>query len=136
MTDDLTAAANEARRNPDDPILVRTIAGKTWRFGPLDIRPSKLRRYAALAESVAGKKPEHINGTEAIELASIAEEMLRGALPPADREAFDDAPLTGTQIGQLAADYFTELGISAGESVASPAHSRNTRQRSRRTSRR
>lgn len=136
MTDTLSAAAREAQRDPDTPILTCTLAGRTWRFGPLDIRPARLRRYALLAERVAGKKPEQISNTEAIELSSIAEEMLRLALPAEDRDAFDEAPLSGTDIAHLAADYFAELGVSAGESPASPASSPRGRKRSRRTSRR
>jgi len=136
MNDVLTAAADEAARKPGDPVLVRTVHGCTWQFGTPDIRPSRLKRYAVLAEAVAGKKPEQISNAEAVELASIAEEMLRLALPPADREAFDEAPLSGTEIGTLAADYFEALGVSVGESVASPASSPRGRRRSRRTSRR
>ena len=136
MNDVLTAAAGEAARKPGDPVLVHTVHGRTWRFGTPDIRPSRLKRYAVLAEAVAGKKPEQISNAEAVELASIAEEMLRLALPPADREAFDDAPLTGSDIAGLAADYFAGLGVSAGEFAASPASSRRGRRRSRRTSKR
>jgi len=136
MNDVLTAAAGEAARKPGDPVLVHTVHGRTWRFGTPDIRPSRLKRYAVLAEAVAGKKPEQISNAEAVELASIAEEMLRLALPPADREAFDEAPLSGTEIGRIAADYFAALGVSVGESVASPASSPGGRRRSRRTSRR
>lgn len=135
MNDVLTAAASEAQRKPGDPVLTRTMHGQTWRFGTPDIRPSRLKRYAILADAVAGKRPDQISNAEAVELASIAEEMLRLALPTGDRAAFDDAPLSGTEIGQLAADYFAELGVSAGESVASPASSRPGRRRSRRTSR-
>ncbi len=136
MTDTLSAAAREAQRDPHAPVLTRTLAGRTWKFGPLDIRPARLRRYAILAEQVAGKKPEQISNAESIELSAIAEEMLRLALPAEDREAFDEAPLSGTDIGRLAADYFAQLGVSAGESPASPASSPRGRRRSRRTSRR
>ncbi|MEV4414015.1 hypothetical protein [Catellatospora sp. NPDC049609] len=136
MSDTLTAAAAEAQRDPTAPILSRVLAGRRWDFGTLDVRPSQLKRYAVLAEMVAGKRPDQITNGEAVELAAIAEEMLTLALPPADRAAFEDAPLTGTDIAALAADYFASLGVGAGESSASPASSRNTRKRSRRTSRR
>jgi hypothetical protein len=132
----LSAAALEADRSRRAPILAHTLAGRTWQFGPLDVRPSRLKRYAVLAELVAGKRPDQITNAEAVELAAIAEEMLTLALPPADRQAFEDAPLTGRDIATLAQDYFAALGVSAGESSASPASSRSTRRRSRRTSRR
>lgn len=136
MPDILAAAAREAHRDREKPILTRTLAGRTWKFGSLDIRPTRLRRYAVLAEQVAGKNPEQISNAEAVELSAIAEEMLRLALPAEDREAFDDAPLSGSDIARLAADYFAELGVTAGESAASPASSPRGRKRSRRTSRR
>lgn len=136
MNEALDSVAGEAKRDPDEPILVRAMHGREWRFGPLDVRPSRLRRYAALAEAVAGKSPEQITNAEAMELAAIAEEMLRHALPAQDRDAFDEAPFGGNDIGELARDYFAKLGVTAGESVASPVSSSRGRRRSRRTSRR
>jgi len=44
---------------------------------------------------VAGSRPAEINGGQAVELSAMAEDMLRSALPPADRDAFDDAPRRG-----------------------------------------
>jgi hypothetical protein len=128
--------AAEATRAPGDPLLVRTRYGRTWRFGALDVRPARLRRYAALAESLGSRRPEEIGAAEAIELSAVAEEMIRSALPAADRDAFDNAPFTGTEIAELCEAYFAALGVDAGESAASPASSEITGTRSRPTSRR
>ncbi|GIG63644.1 hypothetical protein Lfu02_80160 [Longispora fulva] len=130
------ALAAEATRAPGDPLLVRTMHGRVWRFGQLDIRPAALRRYATLADRLAGRADHQIAATEAIEVSAVAEDMLRSALPTADREAFDTAPFSGTEIGAMIADYFGALGVGPGESVASRASSSSTRGRSRRTSRR
>ncbi|CAM3433411.1 hypothetical protein [Stackebrandtia soli] len=131
MADSLDAVAAEATTDPNATVLTRRLYGRTWRFGRPDIRPAKLRRYAALAEGVNGAE---MSGVEAIELSAAAEDILRSALPAADRDAFDDAPFTGSDIGELVAAYFGELGVSPGESSASPRSSSRTRTRSRRTS--
>lgn len=130
----LDAVADDATRDPAAPVLTRTMYGRDWAFYTLDVRPSKLKRYAALAERVAGKDNAKISDAEAIELSSVAEDMLRSALPAADQLAFDDAPFTGTDIGALIVDYFGALGVEPGESPASPASSSSTAKRSRQTS--
>lgn len=130
--DRVDAVENET--GDHDRVLTRRMYGRTWRFGTPDIRPTRLRRYAQLADALAGKSTRDITGVEAIELSAVAEEMLRAALPADDREAFDDAPFTGTDIGDLATAYFAALGVGPGESAASPTSSRATRRRSRRTS--
>lgn len=134
MSDALDAAAAEATREPGAPVLVRHLHDRTWRFGQIDVRPSALRRYAALADALAGKRPDQINPGDAIELSATAEDMLRSALPLADRGDFDTAPFGGADIQALIADYFTALGAAPGESVASPVSSPSTGKRSRRTS--
>lgn len=136
MPDALDAAATEATRAPGEPVLTHNAHGHVWRFGQIDVRPARLRRYAALAESLAGRRPDQISGPEAIELSATAEDMLRSALPAADRARFDDAPFGGAEIGALISDYFAALGIGPGESAASPASSSPTAKRSRPTSRR
>jgi len=135
MSDALDALATEATRD-GAPVLVRTLHGRTWRFGQIDVRPSALRRYAALAEALSGKRPDQINPTDAIELSATAEDMLRSALPVVDRQAFDTAPFGGADIQALISDYFTALGVGPGESVASPDFSPRTGKRSRPTSQR
>lgn len=134
MTDNLDAVAAEATRDPSAPILERTMHGRVWRFGTLDVRPTKLRQFAAVAQRIAGVDESNISDAEAIELSAVAEEMLRSALPPADRDAFDTAPFSGSDIGALIVDYFAKLGADTGESSASPASSSNTAKRSRQTS--
>lgn len=134
MSDALDALAGEATRPTAGPVLVRTLHGRTWSFGQIDVRPTALRRYAALAEALAGKRPDQISPADAIELSATAEDMLRSALPSADRAAFDTAPFGGADIQRLVTDYFTALGVDPGESAASPASSAGTRRRSRRTS--
>ncbi|GIJ50033.1 hypothetical protein Val02_69190 [Virgisporangium aliadipatigenens] len=132
----LDAVAAEATRDRAAPLLERRMHGRTWRFGTIDVRPARLRRYAVLAESVEGRPAEEISGAQAVELAGMAEEMLRSALPAVDRDAFDDAPFTGTEIGELISSYFAAVGVGPGESAASPVSSPRGRRRSRRTSRR
>jgi hypothetical protein len=134
MSDALDAVAAEATRPAGAPVLVRVLHGRTWRFGTIDVRPSALRRYAALAESLAGSRPEQINPRDAIELSAVAEDMLRSALPAADRGVFDTAPFGGADIQALIGDYFDALGVDPGESAASPGSSAGTRRRSRPTS--
>lgn len=134
MSDTLDAVAGEASRDPSAPILERRMHGKAWRFGVLDVRPSKLRQFAAVATRLADRDQSQISDAEAIELSAVAEDMLRSALPPADRDAFDVAPFTGTDIAALIVDYFGALGADPGESSASPASSPSTAKRSRQTS--
>lgn len=134
MTDALDAVAGEATRN-SGPVLVKNMHGRVWRFGALDVRPTRLRRLAALARALANTDPADISDADAMDLFADAEDMLRGALPAADRPAFDTAPFTGTDVAQLAEEYFAALGTNLGESPASPASSRTTRRRSRPTSR-
>ncbi|WP_018348227.1 hypothetical protein [Longispora albida] len=134
MTDQLDALAAEANRKPGDPVLIHKAHGRTWVFGEIDARPSRLRRYAALADRMTGRGD--LDAAEAIEVSAVAEDMLRSALPAADRDRFDDAPFSGSDIARLIADYFGALGVGPGESVASRGSSRNTRGRSRQTSRR
>ncbi|MEV6526890.1 hypothetical protein AB0M43_33660 [Longispora sp. NPDC051575] len=136
MNDNLDAAASEATRKPGDPLLVRQMHGHTWRFGAIDVRPAALRRYAALADRLAGRADSRIAPGEAIEISAVAEDMLRSALPPGDRDRFDTAPFSGTEIGELIGEYFGALGVGPGESVASRASSASTRGRSSQTSRR
>lgn len=135
MSDALDAVAAEATRPADGPVLVRTLHGRTWRFGPLNLRPSKLRRLATLARTLAAADPTVITDADALELFADAEDMLRSTLPPADRVAFDDAPFDGADIAALTEAYFSKLGASLGESAASPVSSSSTPRRSRPTSR-
>jgi hypothetical protein len=66
--DALEPLAAEAART-GGPVLTLTLHGRVWRFGQIDVRPARLRRYAALAEALAGKRPEDIGPTDAIELS-------------------------------------------------------------------
>lgn len=136
MPDTLDTVAAEAARDPSAPVIAPTLYGRQWRFGMLDVRPSKLKRYAALAERLAARDKDAISDAEAIELSAVAEEMLRSALPAADQQAFDDAPFTGSDIGRLIVEYFQALGADPGESAASPGSSATTAKRSRPTSKR
>ncbi|MGH8791767.1 MAG: hypothetical protein ACRDXX_03875 [Stackebrandtia sp.] len=133
--DELDAVAAEAAADPNAPVIEERMHGRTWSFGKPDIRPAALRRYTALAERAA--VADEIDGADAIELAASAETILRSGLATArEREAFDEAPFTGSEISDLSRRYFEALGASAGESSASPAPSPATVARSRRTSKR
>ncbi|MGH8876281.1 MAG: hypothetical protein ACRD0P_02890 [Stackebrandtia sp.] len=132
---DVDDAAAEAERDPDAPVLETTMHGRTWVFHRPDIRPAALRRYARLTDKVTGSG--EVADADAIELAAVAEDMLRSGLADAaEREAFDEAPFNGTDITALSEAYFDALGASVGESPASPAPSPNTVARSRPTSKR
>jgi len=133
VSDPLDALANEATTAPDVPLYEREMYGRVWSFGRPDIRPARLRAYAALARKVDTDKA---TGADAIELAACAEDILRSALPRAERHAFDAAPFDGTDIDDLARGYFAAVGIGPGESSASPAPSPTTLAPSRPTPRR
>lgn len=135
MSDALSAVAAEATRPANGAVLVKIMHGRTWRFGALDVRPSRLRRLARLAATLADADPSAITDADALELFADAEDLLAAALAPTDRAAFDTAPFTGTEIGRLTEEYFAALGASLGESAASPASSPSTPRRSRPTSR-
>jgi hypothetical protein len=135
MSDALDAVAAEAARG-SRPVLTTTMHGRRWRFGRLDVRPSRLRRLADLARKLAAADPGTVTDADAIELSAHAEDLLRSALHTDDQVAFDDAPFTGSEISALAQDYFDALGATLGESAASPASSSTTAKRSRPTSRR
>ncbi|ADD43882.1 hypothetical protein [Stackebrandtia nassauensis] len=132
---DVDAVAAEATTDPNSPVLETDMHGRRWVFYRPDIRPAALRRYARLADKVTGGG--EVADADAIELAAVAEDMLRSGLPDAEtREAFDEAPFNGTDITALSEEYFEALGATVGESSASPAPSPTTVARSRPTSKR
>lgn len=132
MSDALDSLADEATRDPNDPIYETTMHGRTWKFGPPNLRPAALRRYSALASRLGDTAT--MTGPEQVELLAIGEDMIRSALAtPDDREAFDVAPFTGTEISAICESYFESLGAGVGESSASPTPSPSTVARSKPT---
>ena len=128
--------ALETESKKDEPVLVVQMHKRVWRFFQPKLRPSKIRELRNMAERLDGRKDD-FDPEEGFNVLATMKDVLRSALPSkAEQQAFDIAPFDTPEILEIGTDYFNALGVSVGESSASPGSSATTARPSKRNSRR